>query len=923
VNPASVAGTISGTATVCSGTNNTTLTLSGNMGAVQWQSSSDTTNFINIIGATAQTYTATNLNSTTYYRAVVTSGVCTAANTASATITVNPTPVAGTVSGAGTVCSGSNSATLTLSGNTGTIQWQSSSNNTNFTNINGATTQTYTATNLTATTYYRAVVTNGSCVAITSSSTITVNPLPVLSTSGTVAAVCFSTANQSTTLPYLSSNSPVSYSIDWSATANQAGLLDQSTTAFVFAAGAGTVTGIVIPGSTAAGTYAGVISIASSNGCVSTSNISITINALPAVPVISTASNNLCIGSSLVLSTNGSASLQWYRNNVAITNATSSTLTVSQSGDYKVVSTSIAGCVRSSLVSSITSSAVPVAGFSVNKSNQCLKDNSFEFINESKLDTGKLSYSWTFGDGDTSVLLSPIKSFKTAGTYNLTLVVKSDKGCESRINQSVTVYDQPIEPDLISTDSSLCTGRSLLLTTNGDQFLQWYKDSVLLVGSTSSSLLVNKGGKYRVQNRDNNGCVSESVLQLIVENPMPMAGFTLNNAVQCFDENRIITTNSSKISSGLMSYEWSFGDSTYSSALNPIHSYKKPGIYRVWLKVSGVGGCSDSMNRVVTIKDLPIKPNVNVVGNTVLCEGGRVFLIADDQFKYQWYRNGSPIVADTNKVLRVEVGGIYQVRGYSAQGCYSGLSDALKLVVGVSPSVPEVKDLMYCINALSKPLTAQGTVGNALLWYTPLTGDTAKLIAPVPSTSRIGNFEYYVSQRNAEGCEGEKVKLVVRVGSIVRKPEIKWDGGFLSTDAGYESYAWSADNKLVETNTLGIHKPKVGGSYRVKVSNQFGCVDSSAVYVLVVTGVSNATVDNTIKMKVYPNPSQSKVWIDIGERPSKEVTLRLLDLKGRVVYQTKTKQQTTMINWSGMVSGTYMVEAVNGTSRKTMKVLKE
>jgi len=92
---------------------------------------------------------------------------------------------------------------------------------------------------------------------------------------------------------------------------------------------------------------------------------------------------------------------------------------------------------------------------------------------------------------------------------------------------------------------------------------------------------------------------------------------------------------------------------------------------------------------------------------------------------------------------------------------------------------------------------------------------------------------------------------------------------------------------------------------------------------LVVTGVSNATVDNTMKMKVYPNPSQSKVWIDIGERPSKEVTLRLLDLKGRVVYQTKTKQQTTMINWSGMVSGTYMVEAVNGTSRKTMKVLKE
>ena len=189
--------------------------------------------------------------------------------------------------------------------------------------------------------------------------------------------------------------------------------------------------------------------------------------------------------------------------------------------------------------------------------------------------------------------------------------------------------------------------------------------------------------------------------------------------------------------------------------------------------------------------------------------------------------------------------------------------------------------------------------------------------------SKDNTFDFFVSQRNAEGCEGEKVKIVVRVGRIVKKPEIKWDGGYLSTDAGYDSYSWFADNNLVETNALGIHKPKIGGSYRVKVSNLFGCVDSSAVYMLVVTGVSNATVDNTMKMKVYPNPSQSKVWIDIGERPSKEVTLRFIDTKGRVVYQTKTKQQTTMIEWSGLVSGSYMVEAVNGTSRRTMKVVKE
>lgn len=174
-----VAGTISGAATVCTGTNSTTLTLSGHTGTIQWQSSPDNTTFTNIAGQTNATYTATNLTATRYYRAVVTNGTCAAATTGSVTIAVNPASVAGSISGAGSVCSGTNSTLLTLSGQTGSIQWQSSPDNTTFTNISGATNTTYTATNLTATTYYRAIVTSAPCPAATSASVaVTVNPVP-------------------------------------------------------------------------------------------------------------------------------------------------------------------------------------------------------------------------------------------------------------------------------------------------------------------------------------------------------------------------------------------------------------------------------------------------------------------------------------------------------------------------------------------------------------------------------------------------------------------------------------------------------------------------------------------------------------------------------------------------------------------------
>lgn len=169
VNPTSVGGSVAGSATVCSGTNSTTLTLSGHTGSItKWQSSpvsnfsSGVTDIIN----TTTTLTATNLIATTYYRAVITSGVCASANSATATITVNPISVGGSIAGSTNVCSGTNSTTLTLSGHSGSItKWQSSpisdfsSGVTDIVN----TTTTITATNISATTYYRAVVQNNPC----------------------------------------------------------------------------------------------------------------------------------------------------------------------------------------------------------------------------------------------------------------------------------------------------------------------------------------------------------------------------------------------------------------------------------------------------------------------------------------------------------------------------------------------------------------------------------------------------------------------------------------------------------------------------------------------------------------------------------------------------------------------------------------
>ena len=89
VSPVTVGGSVSGTATVCPGSNSGTLTLSGHTGSVvRWESSS-ASNFASptTISSTATSYTYTNLSSVTYYRAVVQSGTCSSSNSSTATIT--------------------------------------------------------------------------------------------------------------------------------------------------------------------------------------------------------------------------------------------------------------------------------------------------------------------------------------------------------------------------------------------------------------------------------------------------------------------------------------------------------------------------------------------------------------------------------------------------------------------------------------------------------------------------------------------------------------------------------------------------------------------------------------------------------------------------------------------------------------------
>ncbi|MCI9844385.1 T9SS sorting signal type C domain-containing protein [Flavobacterium pectinovorum] len=252
-------------------------------------------------GTGTATFTAVGLSvagSSTITVTNLTSESCTNVISTNRTVTVNvySASVPGTINTPAAICSGGTSASLTLTGHTGTILgWEYAvSPFSSWTAVSNTTTDLSPGV-LTQTTQFRANVKNGACSQATATTTVTVNPLPTIATSGTLNNICFSTGIQTATLPYTATtNTPVSYSIDWDGTANLAGLTDQGTTLFAFSSGLGNLNTISIPAGVAANTYTGTMTISSVN-CSVTRAIQLTIVPKPTAPIPGTVTEPLCV----------------------------------------------------------------------------------------------------------------------------------------------------------------------------------------------------------------------------------------------------------------------------------------------------------------------------------------------------------------------------------------------------------------------------------------------------------------------------------------------------------------------------------------------------------------------------------------------------------------------------------------------------
>ncbi len=291
-----------------------------------------------------------------------------------------------------------------------------------------------------------------------------------------------------------------------------------------------------------------------------------------------------------------------------------------------------------------------VADFSIDVNTACITPAVFNFQN---LSANGGSYTWYFGDGTTSNLISPSHTYNSYGTYDVKLVVNGGIcGMDSITYTSlinvdstlICIYNMPVNNNatLISCDGLLydnggpsgnytdnhedtitiaptnATGVTLTFTSfnyeNNYDYLYIYdgpSTASPLIGQYDNTALPNGGtiistgnALTLVSTSDGGVTASGFAASWICETAIPNVDFITTETISCdgtidFTD---LTTQSPT------TWDWDFGDGGSSTQQNPTHTYTASGTFTVTLIAdNAIGSGTEIKTSYITI-NLPSPP---------------------------------------------------------------------------------------------------------------------------------------------------------------------------------------------------------------------------------------------------------------------------------------------------------------------------
>ena len=251
----------------------------------------------------------------------------------------------------------------------------------------------------------------------------------------------------------------------------------------------------------------------------------------------------------------------------------------------------------------VNSYSVPVASFTKSASS----GNTPLTVNMTDTSTGNIvSWLWTFGDGTTSALQNPSKTYTTAGNFTVTLQVTNPAGTNTSAGQTVTVYSTPVASFTKSASSGNAPLTVNMTDTSTGNIVSW----LWTFGDGTTSALQNPSktyttaGNYTVTLQATNPAgTNTSAGQVISVYSTPAASFTksVSSGNTPFDVNFTDTSTGN-----VTGWTWNFGDGTTSTAQNPVKTYTTAGNFTVTLTATNPAGSNTSAGQTINSYSTPV-----------------------------------------------------------------------------------------------------------------------------------------------------------------------------------------------------------------------------------------------------------------------------------------------------------------------------
>ncbi len=809
INPLPNAGTISGSATVCAGSN-VIWTTTGSGGT--WNASNGTASVSggvvsgNTVGTDTISYTFTNSCGT---------------DVATKPITVLPLPDAGTISGTGTtVCV---AATLSLANTATGGTW--SVTNTHASISGGLVTGVSAGTD---TVLY--TVTN-SCGTAVSTYVITINLLPYAGTlSGPTNVCAASTITVSTT---------VGGGI-WSSSTSNASV------------SGGVVTGVA-PGTA-------IISYAVTNSCgTDHATLSISVNPVP-VPITGTMA--FCAGASVTL-TDATTGGSWTSSNTTVATVDpSSGITTGISAGATTITYDRMGCLA---LASITVNPLPVAIITpLGDTTMCPGDF---VVLSSSFGTG-YSYQWYTGAGPISGETNDYYLATTAANYSV--FITNTNGCQA-YSSPMDVSINPATASLTAAGpTTICSGNSTALNANTGTGLsyQWMLAGAGITGATGSVYNAVTAGNYNVIVSNTAGCSATSTPVTINVLPAPSSTIVASGPLTfCSGGNVIITADTG----AGYSYQWQVGGANIAGATSINYTANSTGNYQV--VVTNSFPCSStSTTATVTALALP-DATISTSGSSTFCVGSSVLLNvpAISGNTYQWYLNGTSITGATNANYTTSTGGNFSTYITAASGCANATYPAFPVAELNIPVIIPMTQTTFCWGG-SAVLGVSVSVSTGVSYQWLAGGsDIAGATNSIYNAYATGAYSCKVSL--ASGCAATSAATnvtqlplpnpIITFDGIAMSTQ----GFYVSYQWFRDFNPITGIGNAIFPDVLGTY------SVRVIDSNGCQSVSTGYIVTKIGSGRTlGLNTSNANDISIFPNPAQNTIYIHSPELVNSVVT---------------------------------------------------